>query len=245
MTKTHKTAKITAVALTLAILAGMFCMFGTASANAATARVSLYNSGVTFAKYGMTTSEIFVKTNDNANDQLVTVHYNYLDNFAWKDAKAEYVTTLDDGAKLWKAVITSYNTRYAIKYVADGETFWDNNNGKDYTTADVLGTAPVTVQRLGYQYGNTYQIDAVLQNYAYNKSVVVRYTTDGWKTYKDQNLGYKNTNDNGTETWTTTLNIDNTEIGQFEYAVRYNVYGTEYWANNLGDNYDVMYCIHH
>ena len=73
MTKTHKTAKITAVALTLAILAGMFCMFGTASANAATARVSLYNSGVTFAKYGMTTSEIFVKTNDNANDQQVTL----------------------------------------------------------------------------------------------------------------------------------------------------------------------------
>ena len=66
MTITRKSTKAAAIVLTLAMLVGMFCVFGTASASAATDRVSLYSSGITFSKYGFSTSEIFIKTNDNA-----------------------------------------------------------------------------------------------------------------------------------------------------------------------------------
>ena len=247
MTKTSKTTKIAAIVLTLAMVFSMFCIIGATTAGAATQRVSLYSSNVYFAKYGAATYEVYVKTNDNASNQEVYVHYNYLDNMAWNDSKASYVTTLEDGSKIWKATFSSYNTRYAIKYVADGETFWDNNNGKDYTGSDVLGTAPVTSERLGYQYDkNNFQVNAVLQNYAYNKSVFVRYTTDGWKTSNDQALTYSKTNANGTETWTAKLNLaDYTNYADFQYAICYRVYGTEYWANNFSQNYNGSYYIYH
>lgn len=247
MTKTRKSTKIAAFILTLAMFCSMFCIIGATHAGAATQRVSMYSSNVSFAKYGAATYEVFVKTNDAASDQQVYVHYNYMDNMAWKDSKASYVATLDDGSKIWKAVFSSFNTRYAIKYVADGETFWDNNNGKDYTGADVIGSAPVASERLGYQYDKAnYQINAVLQNYAYNKSVFVRYTTDGWKTFDDQALIYNKTNANGTETWTSKLDLANySNVDDFQYAICYSVYGTEYWANNFGENYNGMYYIHH
>ena len=241
MTKTSKTTKIAAMMLTIAMLLGMLCIVGATNASAATDRVKLYSSAKYFVKYGFTTSEVYVWTQDNAQNQQVFVHYCYMDNQPWQDAKAEYVTTLSDGSKIWKANFSSFNTKYAIKYVADGQEIWDNNNGKDYTYADVCGTAPVTVERTGYAYYNI-PVRAVLQNYAYNKNVFVRYTTDGWKSFKDQKLTYSSTNANGTENWTTTVyDATNSNI---EYAVCYQVNGSEFWANNFGANYDGLYYIH-
>ena len=103
------------------------------------------------------------------------------------------------------------------------------------------------IERLGYQYDKSnFKVNAVLQNYAYNKSVFVRYTTDGWKSYNDKALNYSKTNANGTETWTTDLNLANySNASDFQYAICYRVYGTEYWANNFGKNYDGLYYIHH
>ena len=243
MTKTNKTTKIAAIVLTLAMLLSVFCIAGTASASAATDRVRLYSSNITFTKYGAATYDVYVQTRDNAQNQKVTVHYFYMPSLGWCDAPATYVTTLNDGSKIWKATFSSFACQYAIKYEADGRIIWDNNNGKDYTGSDVVGTAPVAVERLGYQYNTeNYQINAVLQNYAYHKNVFVRYTTDGWKSYQDKALNYVQTNANGSETWSTKVNANGSD---FQYAICYQVNGTEYWANNFGANYDFSYCIHH
>ena len=243
MTKTNKTTKIAAIVLTLAMLLSVFCIAGTATAGAATDRVRLYSSNRTFSKYGAATYEVYVQTRDNAQNQKVTVHYFYMPSLGWGDAVATYVTTLNDGSKIWKATFSSFACQYAIKYEADGQIIWDNNNGKDYTGSDVVGTAPVAVERLGYQYNTeNYQINAVLQNYAYHKNVFVRYTTDGWKSYQDKALNYVQTNANGSETWSTKVNANGSD---FQYAICYQVNGTEYWANNFGANYDFSYCIHH
>ena len=241
MTKTTKKTRFAAILLTLAMVIGLFGAVGVTSASAATDKVSLYSSSVTFSRVGVNSYEVFIRTRDNAADQQVYVHYFYTDIIGWCDAQAEYFTTLNDGSKIWKANFTSAMTRYAIKFVADGREYWDNNNGKDYTYADVCGTAPVTVERTGYAYYNI-PVRAVLQNYAYNKNVFVRYTTDGWKSFKDQKLTYSSTNANGTENWTTTVyDATNSNI---EYAVCYQVNGTEFWANNFGANYDGTYYIH-
>jgi hypothetical protein len=247
MTKTKTTKRFAAILLTLAMAFGMFSMIGATSVSAATDKVSLYSLNPTFSKYGGTSFEAYIQTNDSASNQEVYVHYNYMDSMDWQDAKAEYVTTLNDGSKIWKANFSSWNTKFAIKFVADGREYWDNNNGNDYTRNDILGVAPVTSERLGYQlYGNKFQINAVLQNYAYQKNVYVRYTTDGWNSYNDQALGYDKTNENGTETWTTTLNLpSNMDYSKFEYAICYQVNGTEFWADNFGANYDAYYYIHH
>lgn len=242
MTKTRNTSKIAAIVLTLVMLLSTVCIAGTATAGAATDKVNLCSSGVTFSKYGIAAYEVFIKTTDSARNQKVMVHYNYCGG-VWNDVYATCVQTNNDGSKIWKANFNTYDCKYAIRYEGDGNVTWDNNNGKDYTRTDVLGPgAAVTSERLGYQWSmENYQVNAVLQNYAYNKNVFVRFTTDGWKTYQDKALGYVKTNENGTETWSTRINAKGTD---FQYAICYRVNGSEFWANNAGENYNTSYCIH-
>ena len=154
-----------------------------------------------------------------------------------------------DGSKIWRAEFTSTKTKYAIKFVADGREYWDNNNGKDYNGSETIGVAPIAPQRNASGFYNTFyfHIQAVLQNYAYHKEVFVRYTRDNWNTYKDQPLGYNNTRDDGTELWYTVLTVNyNESFGEgFEYAICYRVNGKEYWANNFGANYDAYFSVRH
>ena len=245
------TKRIASIVLTLAMLLSLVCVLGTVSAGAAsTGRVSLYCASPTFSKYGMTSYEVFIYTRDDCKSQKVYVHYNYMNGQAWHDQEAELYTTLNDGAKIWRATFTSYNTEYCIKYVANGVTYWDNNNGRNYSYGTSIGSAaPVISQRFGYQYSDWsgFQISALLQNYAYHKNVFVRYTTDGWKSYRDQALTYSESHSGNTETWTTYLHLSNAECHseEFEYAICYQVNGREYWANNFGENYDRSYYIYH
>ena len=97
MTNTRKaTAKIASVFLIAAMLLGVMCMAFTVSAGAATYdRVKLYSASPYFVKYGMTTYEVFIQTKDNAVDQKVYVHYNYMNGQPWQDREAEYFTTLN------------------------------------------------------------------------------------------------------------------------------------------------------
>lgn len=249
MTQTRKSTKIVAMMLTLTMLLSVFCFKAVTPVSASTApRVSFYSMGGINTRHGITTYEVFVQTNDNANDQAVTIHYFYMPNLGWTDAEATYVTTLSDGSKIWRAVFTSYDCQFAIKYEADGEVIWDNNNGNDYTAASVIGTAPVASERLSvFQFnGRDYTINAVLKNFAYEKNVFVRYTTDGWNTYSNQALGYVDTNDDGTETWSTKISLEGiSDFSGFEYAICYQVNGQEYWANYFGANYDINYAIHY
>lgn len=115
MTKTTKKTRFAAILLTLAMVIGLFGAVGVTSASAATDKVSLYSSSVTFSRVGVNSYEVFIRTRDNAADQQVYVHYFYTDIIGWCDAQAEYFTTLNDGSKIWKANFTSAMTRYAIK----------------------------------------------------------------------------------------------------------------------------------
>lgn len=246
MITTHKTTKTVSIVLALIMLLSIIFVAGTTTASAASAgRVSLYSASVYSSNYGVRTYEVFVQTKDNARNQNVYIHYSYLNNNNWLDAKADYYTTLNDGSKIWRATFSTYTGRYVVKYIADGVTYWDNNNGKNYNGAEVIGSAPVAAKRLAYQYsGYSYRIDAVLQNYAYHKNVFVRYSTDGWKTFTDVPMSYTETNSDGTETWTATL-INNFTQGSFKYAICYRVNGCEYWANNFGADYSNYYYTYH
>ena len=252
MTNTRKiTKRFASIILSVAMLLSMICVMGTVSigtisADAASSRVSLYCATPYFSKYGFTSYEVFIQTKDNARNQKVFVHYNYMNGEPWKDSEAELYTTLSDGTKIWKTMFTSYSTAYCIKYVADGKTYWDNNNGRNYGSGTSIGAnTPIVSQKLGYQYSEWtgFQINALLQNYAYHKNVFVRYTTDNWKTHRDQALYYSETNSYGQEIWTTYLSISNAQSHSedFHYALCYQVNGRTYWANNFGENYGCFY----
>ena len=246
-----KTLRITSIILTIAMLMSLFCIAGTVSAGAASKsnKVQLYSASVYFSKYGGKTYEVFVQTKGNADDEEVYIHYNYLDYMGWQDAKADLYTTLSDGTKIWRSCFSSFNTKYCIKYIADGKTYWDNNNGKDYNGTERIGAATIAADRLGYQYGGWggYRIDAVLKNLAYHKNVFVRYTTNNWRTHHDVAMHYSETRADGTETWTTNLdvNFDSTDRSAFHYAICYRVNGKEYWANHFGNDYDGYFHINH
>ena len=244
MNNTGIIKKSISMVLAFSMILSLFVLFANINVNAATDCVSMYSTGKVFSKYGITTREIYIQTTDNASDQHVYVHYNYLDGQEWKDAEATYVTTLADGSKIWRSVINSFNTEYAIKYVADGQTYWDNNNNNNYTD-EQIGTAPITVVRSGYPFfDGKYSIDVLLKNFAYEKNVQVRYTQDNWDTYNDVPLSYSLTNADGTEQWSVDLNLGDKGTSDFEYCVYYQVNGQTYWANNFGQNYDSSYCIH-
>lgn len=242
MTKTFSAKKIISAIVVLSVLLCSMAVYGTVSTNAAAKSVSLYSTNLIFQKYGAGTYEVYVKTDGATNHQNVYVHYHDYGDKAWDDAKATEFATLDDGSIIWKATVVSHQLKFAIKYVADGVTYWDNNGSKDYTLEDT-GCAPIYSKRLGYNYGSGVKINAVLQNYAYEKDVKVRYTTDNWASYNDAPLSYVNTKADGTETWTVTLNVDKAQLDGFEYALSYTVDGETYWDNNFGKNYDRYFYI--
>lgn len=244
MTKTRSMKRVISLIAALSIMLSAFCVFGGVSASAAsTDKVKLYSTNLYFCKYGIYGTDVYVQTKDAAAKQQVYVHYNYLKGEAWKDSKAEYVTTLSDGSKIWKAYITSYNTEFAIKLVANGKTYWDNNNGKNYTQ-EKIGSAVITANRAGYPYFPNYQVSATLKNLAYQKNVKVRYTVNNWKTYKEISMRYNRTNFDGTETWIASIPDSVKDTSAFHYCISYTVNGKTYWANNFGKNYDASYRVY-
>ena len=248
MTKTFSAKKAAALILAVCMLVSVLGAFGCVTASADTHYATLYYTDWNFSKYGMSGKSIYIKTDGAASEQQVIVHHNYLPYEDWIDTEAEYVTTLDDGSKLWKADVTSYMHNYdkdfefVIKYVADGVTYWNNNNGSNYIN-NAFGVAPIAVQRYGSDLyiGNT--ITVTLQNYAYNKNVFIRYTNDNWNTYTDAPMSYNKTNADGTENWTGEVSVTASDYSDFEYCVCYQVNGNEYWANNFGENYGYHYRI--
>lgn len=83
-------------------------------------------------------------------------------------------------------------------------------------------------------------------NLSYDKSVIVRYTTDEWHTHTDSLASYKpGSNDGWSDRFTSTFSVTN-QVKQFQtgqrilFAVRYSYDGKNvYWDNNGGLNYTV------
>lgn len=83
-------------------------------------------------------------------------------------------------------------------------------------------------------------------NLSYDKSVIVRYTTDEWHTYTDSLSSYKpGSNDGWSDRFTSTFSVTN-QVKQFtagqriQFAIRYTYGGDNVqWDNNGGLNYKV------
>ena len=82
-----------------------------------------------------------------------------------------------------------------------------------------------------------------VRNLAYEKRITVRYTIDGWLSFRDVVGNYVHGSYNGiTDTFSFEIAIPTTLIKdcKLEFAVCYKVLGVEFWDNNSGDNYRVM-----
>jgi hypothetical protein len=169
---------------------------------------------------------------------------------SWADLPANYVGPADAGREIWRASEEinpglHRDLRFAVKYVVNGQTFWDNNNGADYTLGRNEGS--LLVGRNVALYSATDQGasstsvagDIDLKNLAPTKTVFVRYTTDHWAHFTDVNASYAvGPNASGTETWKFTLN--GVTPANLELAIAYTVNGQTYWDNNFTANYAMV-----
>lgn len=242
--------KVSAVLLSFCLLFGLIGATNTSiTAKASTQPVQLYYLDHLGGKYGMSKYNVYVKINHNAANKAVYLHYYTQNGRVWLDEQGQYVTTLSDGSEIWKVTPSSaYGTLYCIKYVGDNQTYWDNNNGNNYDSYDVLGNdVAIKLQRHSGPSRNqdgtsTIYVGATVKNLAYDKVVKVRYTEDNWATYHDValNYTYELTGTNN-EVWNGSITINTNNLNSFHYCASYTVNNTTYWDNNFFANYDINY----
>ena len=94
--------------------------------------------------------------------------------------------------------------------------------------------------------GTEYKITALLKDFAYEKDVKIKYTFDGWNTYKEEGMYYcssgydtEQLNEDRLQVWDKYLYIEDNEKKNFEFVLYYGVNGYDYWDNNDEKNYKI------
>ena len=95
--------------------------------------------------------------------------------------------------------------------------------------------------------GTEYKITALLKDFAYEKDVKIKYTFDGWNTYKEEGMYYcssgydtEQLNEDRLQVWDKYLSIEDDEKKNFEFVLYYGVNGYDYWDNNDEKNYKII-----
>ncbi len=182
MNKVKVLKKVASLILTLCLILST-CALASVRASAAGLQqevwgtVSFYSADTSFVKYGKSSTHIYIKTTGNGWRENVYVHYDYGDGSKeWYDEPATLVKSYN-GYKIWEANISSYGKKFCLKYVANGKVFWDNNNGKNYTTEKIGKDTMIAASRAdSYVPANKFMVVATLQNANYTKVVKVKET---------------------------------------------------------------------
>lgn len=128
--------------VSLVVICIMFSSFAFASVkvSATTEEVNLnsveskmIDAAAGYTVYGLTAK---IKVKNIAYVKKVTLHYKDSLYDRWQDCEAKYEGASNDGYEIWtvtQAFVGDY-IQYAIKYEVNGQTYWDNNSGKDYFT---------------------------------------------------------------------------------------------------------------
>lgn len=201
-----------------------------------------------------------VRVKNLAFKKEVFVHH-LTTNGDWVDIPLSYKQNIPIGYEIWEGEVAPdtplYGDTFAIKYVVDGNTYWDNNGGNDYSMPVSIGAylAP-DVQIILDSYNTRVVNRAVIisadvrinQQATYESKVEVVYTTDGWATTQKTELrfneyyrvGYSeyilSPNQYEISKYETKIRLED-EAKAIEYYVIYTVDGQEYRDNNYGNNY--------
>ncbi|ORX88773.1 hypothetical protein K493DRAFT_319202 [Basidiobolus meristosporus CBS 931.73] len=114
---------------------------------------------------------------------------------------------------------------------------------------------PVTVEKVGLSEDKSCLIGNVMvQNLAFHKNVIIRYTFDFWQSVEEMSLDFKEVVINSSESFPGvdkfqfSINLKDkvsVKLGapkkNMFFAVRYQVDGQEHWDNNEGVNYQVEF----
>ena len=218
--------------------------------------------------YIMTTTLVGdVLVADLAFDKQVTVHVQTVgqpldaaaQGGAWFDVPASYVGAVGAGYERWRFEVptalykggqgSSPLFRYAVRYAAAGQEYWDNHGGDDYRDAYLgapvqLATSTYTLESHPSLYTMTHVLSGqiLVENLGFHKDVALLYVgaDGGWHeaaaTYSAPSYTHGNY-----EVWTFRIAEAVYKVppaGFFRFAIRYRVDGAESWDNNGGADYD-------
>lgn len=227
-----------------------------------------------FSGYGPSTivKTFYVEVANLAYQKNVYIHHLMVDG-TWQDLPLTYINSIDANTDMWELNYSYISTaptsqalgnQFAIKYVVNGQTYWDNNGGNNY---QISGTVGMYLQNginvsvdTNYSYyaaytppsNSNFYISVDLRNIAYAKNVSVVYSTDGWKTVQTAPLSFPNyliigeetslpnPNPFGIERWTGSITVTPSTQQFIQFAVSYTVNGQTYWDNNFGKNYQLQ-----
>jgi hypothetical protein len=250
--------------LSFAVVLGLIITSVPSNTKAATNTVKLVHAHTYAASYYIFLSGTIEVDNLAYNKQVSVVYSS--DGLNWYEKAASYLKATSGNREAWTFnFAVGSNTAFAIKYVVNGQTYWDNNNGNNYSISGVnsfssqtltsptvaIGNPPVKLNNGLYfsnsisNYNNIH-IDAttnnfvgsvIVKNLAYEKQVKIRYSTDDWATYQEANAVYNSAVDrsNG-DLEAWTFSIPVGSAQVVKYISSYTVNGITYWDNNLEGN---------
>lgn len=214
------------------------------------AKTSVQSSGGVYPEFFVAgTTAGYIDIDNIAYAKSVEVLYSN-NGAAWSSIKATYKAALAGNHEAWQFSIPNRNTGYratlstyfVIKYVVNGQTYYDNNNGQNYFASSggygSFAYIPMVSSNLFVDSFSvseqTFSGSVVVKNISSSKIVKVRYTTDNWATSKEINASYYTLGD-GYDIWSFTTYV---AIGaKVKFSVSYTVNGQTYWDSNFGANY--------
>lgn len=181
---------------------------------------------------------------------------------------AQYVGPAEDGYEIfdisasWTVYYgaTAWADELVIKYVVDGQTYWDNNGGANYSAEAHSGyqifDTDVLVANTPWwsSYSNAFYGNINVRNLSYDKDVEIVYTFNNWETTfvasatynRNYGISYaspiSSPNQHGIENWSFNVQIpEGYGAEDVQFAVAYTpADGVTRWDNNYGNNYTVV-----
>lgn len=223
---------------------------------------------LTQQKYGSSFSDSYSVAVDNLGPtKQVFIHRQQKDG-SWRDIPLSYSHQVGSNKEIWTGG-TSYGLgqtgnnpdaqAFAVKYIVNGTTYWDNNNNQNYQVlaqGPLLGNGKNVVSDgvyLSNDANNTNKLanaSIFVRNIGYAKQVKLVYSFNNWATSTVVNatyagnpvtLGYgsyANPNANGIETWKANFQFPINQTNG-KYYIQYTVNGQNYYDNNFGANYSL------
>jgi len=202
----------------------------------------------------------YIEVENLAYEKQVVVHYTDRRSGLWRDIHAVFTQSMEDNKEAWyfESEEVSYPPRlsadfqFAIKYLVNGEEYWDNNGGMNYSISTgprpfypsdlVLGKSMIALRKAnGYNSwtGNTLEGIIVLRNLAYDKVVKIVYTNDGWNCVHEGYASYSRPLSGDRESWYFSIPLGGGygTVMTVDFAICYEVNGVQIWDNNFYRNY--------